>query len=445
MNLVVRPGHPLRGVISLPGDKSISHRAALLAAIAKGESRIGNFLRAGVTNPMLEALTCLGVAWKLENSTLIVQGNGLEGLKPASKPIECGNSATTVRLLAGVIAAAGLPAILDGSEQLRSRPMQRIVEPLEQMGVSIKSTQGCIPLTLGESCLPLHGITYRLPVASGQVKSCILLAGLSAENVVNLVEPAASRDHTERMLANMGVMINSATQQTDHGRLYLTVLQPQQPLSLSPLNTVLPGDISSAAFLIVAALITPDSQLLIKDVGINPTRRGLLDILIEMGADIRVQAKGNQAGEPVGNIFVSHSNLMGGRISGELVVRMIDEFPVFGVAAAYARSRSIVSQAKELRYKESDRIASLSAELVKLGVGLEEAADGFNVLGGGNIQGGQVDSHQDHRLAMALAVAGLAAQAPVTVQGAEIISESFPEFIQALKSLGADITATEAR
>jgi 3-phosphoshikimate 1-carboxyvinyltransferase len=443
VNLVVHPGHPLRGVVSLPGDKSLSHRAALLAAVARGESHIGNFLQAGVTSAMLDALTSLGVSWQLDGDALIVAGKGLEGLHSPDKPIDCGSSATTVRMLAGVLAAAGLPAILDGSEGLRSRPMQRIVEPLRLMGVEIHSSKGCAPLTLEKSTLPLQGMNYSLPVASAQLKSCLLLAGLSAESTVTLCEPGPSRDHTERMLSSMGAKITSAAHRSGDEKIYQTILQPRQAKTLTTLNATLPGDISSAAFLVVAALVTPGSQLLIKGVGLNPTRTGILDVLMEMGADIRLEAKGTQAGEPVGNINVSYSNLMGARISGELVVRMIDEFPVFGVAAAYARNHSTVSQAKELRYKESDRIASLGEEIRKLGVEFDESPDGFSVECRDGVQGGRVHSHGDHRLAMSMVVAGLAAQAPVMVEGVKVIDESYPQFIRVLQGLGAEISAEE--
>jgi 3-phosphoshikimate 1-carboxyvinyltransferase len=449
--LTVKSGHPLlgesgsSGVPALPGDKSLSHRAALFAALAEGESRVENFLVSGVTQAMLNALTVLGVRWSLNGTTLTVQGVGLQSqstLPPVT--LQCGNSATTLRLLAGALAAWGRTAVLDGSPGLRRRPMGRIIEPLQQMGVSISAEQGCAPLTLGVSPRPLHRLDYRLPVASAQLKSCLLLAALAAEGSTTLAEPGPSRDHTERMLSAMGVRVTGAASAPD-GWL-LTRLEPPHPLVLAPLELRLPGDMSAAAFLIVAALITPGSELTISGVGLNPTRTGLLDSLLEMGARIEISNQRLQAGEPLGDLTIQHSQLTGVRIGGARVVRMIDEFPVFAVAAACAHGTTIVADALELRHKESDRISALGGELRKLGVDFRETVDGFIVAGGNPIQGGRVDPHGDHRLAMSLAVAGLVAQAPVEIQGAEIIAESFPGFEPVLSALGAsiEVTATEA-
>ncbi len=440
MNLTVSPGGPLHGQVVLPGDKSISHRAALFAALADGESRINNFLVSGVTDAMLRALTALGVPWHLEGDTLVVVGGGTSALKPPQAPIDCGNSATTIRLLAGALAAAGIPAVLDGSAGLRRRPMGRIIEPLQAMGVAIQAGPGGgAPLTLagrpaGERLKPL---AYTLPVASAQLKSCLLLAGLAAGGPVELCEPVPSRDHTERMLRTLGVHIEDAAPGSPTPTLRLI---PPDPLRLTPLNMTIPGDFSAAAFLLVAALITPGSSVLLKGVGLNPTRTGLLDALQEMGANILVSSPSLVSGEPVGDLTVRAGELRGGSVSGERVVRMIDEFPAFAVAAAFARGPSEVCQAEELRYKESDRIGALCAGLRALGVNAEEKPDGFIVDGRGSLPGGaQLDPHGDHRLAMSLALAGLAAERPVTVEYAGIIGESFPEFSEVLRSLGADI------
>ena len=446
MRLTVQPGNPLRGEITPPGDKSISHRAALIAALAAGESRLGNFLLAGVTRSMLDALTALGVTWELDGATLSVQGVGLTGLRPPSAPIDCGHSATTMRLLAGALAAAGIPAVLDGSPGLRRRPMERIIEPLRKMGVPVSAENGRAPLVFSRREAPLEPLEYTLPVPSAQVKSCLLLAGLAAGGSTTLTEPGPSRDHTERMLHSLGVNVVSAKRS---GSLsYTTCLAPPRPFSLPPLKFTLPGDISAAAFLIVAALITPGSQILLRDVLLNPTRTGFLDALLAMGADLRISPAGERQGEPLGDILVRASPLRATHVSGSLVVRMIDEFPALAVAAACARGQTVVSDAQELRYKESDRINAICTELQLLGVRAQETPDGFTISGGGSSQGessgralrgGVVASHGDHRLAMALAVAGLASSEPVTVQSAEILSESFPDFPAVLKSLGAQV------
>jgi 3-phosphoshikimate 1-carboxyvinyltransferase len=302
------------------------------------------------------------------------------------------------------------------------------------MGVEITSQDGCAPLDVRAARLPLRSLEYTLPIASAQVKSCLLLAALSGDGPTTLVEPGPSRDHTERMLRAMGVEVTSQT--LDSNR-WLTRLSPPQPLSLSPLHIRLPGDMSAAAFLIVAALITPGSQATLRQVGLNPTRTGLLDTLWEMGAEIRLENLTEQAGEPVGDLTICHSPLHGVQVGGERVVRMIDEFPVFAIAAAYARGETRVRDAEELRHKESDRITALGQELSQLGVDFNETPDGFVIRGGGPPGGGEVQSHGDHRLAMSLAVCGLAARRPVQVDGAEIIAESFPSFVSVLQALGA--------
>jgi 3-phosphoshikimate 1-carboxyvinyltransferase len=441
MNLTIFPSGPLRGEIHLEGDKSLSHRAALFSALAEGTSRFENFLLAGVTQVMLDALTELGVSWNIDGSVLTVEGLGLQGLKPPRQRIDCGSSATTLRLLAGAVAASGVPAVLDGSEGLRKRPMERIVSPLSAMGVPISaSPSGTAPLHLsarrfGER---LQGVKWQLPVASAQVKTCLLLAGLAADSPTTLIEPGPSRDHTERMLRAMGVSIRVEAGPNDmpHGST-LTMMPPDKPLQ--PLQMSLPGDFSSAAFLIVAALITPGSEVLVREVGLNPTRSGLLDALKAMGAIIEIEHLGERCGEPAANLYVRHSALSATRVSGPLVVRMIDEFPAFAVAAAFAAGTTEVSEASELRHKESDRIARLCGELGRIGIEVEETEDGFVIHGGKKVIGGAISHHGDHRLAMSLAVMGLAADGAVTVAGQEIISQSYPNFAHDLKSLGAEI------
>lgn len=438
MKLTITPGNPLRGTALVPGDKSLSHRAVLFAALAEGTSRIENFLVSGVTRVMLESLTALGVRWHLDGETLTVEGRGLDGLRAPDQPLNCGNSATTIRLLAGALAAAGIPAVLDGSAGLRRRPMGRIVEPLRQMGVPIEASGegGTAPLILkarpaGQKLSPLD---LTLPVASAQVKTCLLLAALAADGPTILREPGPSRDHTERMLGSMGVEITSSGDQ-EQG-LYETRLAPPTA-PLRPIQMVLPGDISAAAFLIVAATITPGSEIHLPGVGINPTRVGLIDALRAMGGMIEIIHPREQAGEPVGDLVVRSAELRAIEVSGPLVVRMIDEFSVFGAAAAFAQGDTRVRDAAELRLKESDRISTLCQELTKIGAAAEELPDGF-VVHGGQPRGGLVEAHGDHRLAMAMAVAGLAAQQPVSVLGAEMLNESFPGFVKILRDLGAN-------
>ena len=454
--LVSRRGSPLLGIATLPGDKSLSHRAALLAALAEGESRIENFLVAGVTRAMLDALTDLGVSWELNGVALSVTGRGIGGLRAPVPPVDCGNSATTLRLLAGAIGAAGIPAVLDGSPGLRARPMARIVEPLRAMGVQVEpAAGGTAPLQFfaRRGGRPLRGIEHSLAIPSAQVKSCLLLAGLAAEGETVLREPGISRDHTERMLRGLGVSVETAQEIPAPlpqrsglpsgfaaGPVVTTRLVPPRPLALPPLDCTLPGDFSSAAFLIVAALIVPGSQVTLRGIGLNPTRTGLLDVLQTMGADIQTLATGQVYGEPAGGLLVCSSPLQGIDVGGSLVPRMIDEFPVFAVAAALARGRTVVRGAGELRHKESDRISALCSELRKLGVEITETADGFEIQGGRPVRGGVVQSHGDHRLAIALAVAGLASETPVSIQGAGAISESFPGFVQALQDLDGNVS-----
>ena len=450
--LIVMPGSSLQGEVgtqgrlSLPGDKSISHRAALFAALAEGESEIDNFLVSGVTSAMLNALTRIGVKWEIVGELLRIDGIGFGNSgREASKLsesllINCGNSATTLRLLAGALAAMGIPAILDGTAGLKRRPMGRIVKPLKQMGVAIEATNGCAPLHLKHSAMPLQAIDYMTRVASAQVKSCILLAALAAYGKTTLREPGPSRDHTERMLRSMGITVISKTELLQDDRdCYITQVNTKPPVSLNPLKMKIPGDFSAAAFLVVAGLICPGSKVTIRGVGLNPTRTGLLDALDRMGADLRIDNMVELNDELIGDIHIQSSNLRGIEVNGSLVVRMIDEFPIFAVAASYAKGRTVVSEARELRYKESDRISSLCRELKIIGATVSEKPDGFIIDGREKLTGGKVEPHGDHRLAMALTVAGLNAQRPVSVVDPDIISESFPEFYTIMEGLGANL------
>ena len=440
MQLISSPIHTLTGTVVLPGDKSLSHRAVLFASLADGVSRIENFLNAGVTDVLLTALTVLGVKITHSENTFTIYGCGIGGYIAPSIDLACGNSATTIRLLAGALAASGTPAVLDGSSGLRSRPMDRIVQPLQQMGVPISASEtGSAPLHLAErpGDRPLKAMEYTLPVASAQVKSCLLLAALSADGDVTLREPGPSRNHTERLLGEMGAKVSCRQEDSQ----YVTVISPV--FKLAPIIISIPGDMSSAAFLIVAALIVPNTEVTIRCVGMNPTRTGLVDALRSMGANITVRPTGVQCGEPVGDVTVCSSTLRATHISGDLVVRMIDEFPVFAVAAAYAHGKTVVENAGELRYKESDRIAALCTELRAIGVKAAETPDGFIINGGRKPSGGSIEPHGDHRLAMALAVAGLGAKKPVIVPGAEYINESFPGFVETLNNLGANFETSD--
>ncbi len=449
--LSVVPGSSLHGEVgtqgrlSLPGDKSISHRAALFAALAEGESEIDNFLVSGVTSAMLTALTRIGVEWEIVGELLRIDGIGVRNKgRSASKLsesllINCGNSATTLRLLAGALAAMGISAILDGTVGLRRRPMDRIVKPLKQMGVAIEATNGCAPLHLKQSTMPLQPIDYIPRVASAQVKSCIILAALAANGKTTLREPGPSRDHTERMLRSMGIAVVSKMEFLpdfrDGNRSVdcITQVNSKPPVSLNPLKMKIPGDFSAAAFIIVAGLICPGSKVTIRGVGLNPTRTGLLDALKRMGANLRIDNIIELNDEPIGDIHIQSSNLRGIEVNGSLVVRMIDEFPIFAVAASYAKGRTIVSEASELRYKESDRISSLCRELKIIGATVSEKPDGFIIEGREKLTGGKVEPHGDHRLAMALTVAGLNAQRPVASMTPILYRSRFRSFTRSWK------------
>jgi len=447
MSLRSLPAASLRGTARLPGDKSISHRAALLAAMAAGCSRVDGMLRAGVTQVMLNSLAGLQIEWSWDGEVLVVEGAGRRGFLPPSggngagepKSLNCGNSATTMRLLAGAL--AGQPGwlanstrpdfILDGSKQLRKRPMNRIIGPLCEMGAEIRSMEGtgCAPLALNPA--PLKGIEYRTPVASAQVKSAILFAGLQASGSTLVEEPSPSRDHTERLLRWLGVRVEA-------GSCRARVFPLQEPLP--PLIFRVPGDFSSAAFLLAAASVIPGSDVTLQGVGLNPRRTGLLAVLRRMGADITEVDQRESAGEPVGDLRIVGAPLAGTIIEGGEVVDMIDEFPVLAVVAACAAGITEVRHAAELRHKESDRISVLAGELRKLGIGMEESSDGFSIQGPVKFPGGIADSHGDHRLAMSLAVAGMVSGNGVEIEKPECIAESFPGFEQLFNSLGARLS-----
>ena len=424
---VLRPGGVLRGAVTVPGDKSISHRAVMLASMARGTSEIRNWLAAGDTEATLGAMKALGAGiTRHDANTLTIDGGDL---REAKQPLNLMNAGTGIRLLAGIMVGQPFPSILDGSEQLRRRPMKRITTPLQMMGAAIESDNGGCPLRIQPAAL--KGITYEMPVASAQVKSAVLLAGLYGESPTTLIQPGPARDHTERMLRSLGVQIR------EDGNA-ITVHPHDE---LKPLDMTVPGDFSSAAFLMVAGLVTPGSDLMIRGVNLNPTRTGLLDVLEEMGADIRLSNLAKQAGEPIGDINVKTSQLKGVEIGGETVVRMIDEFPILMVAALRAEGATVVRDARELRVKETDRIAVMAAELRKLGANIEERDDGFRIVGPQSLTGAQVDGHDDHRIAMSLTVAGMIAAEGAVVTDAACAGDSFPGFAETLENLGALLVA----
>lgn len=412
----------------MPGDKSISHRAVLLGALGQGETQVRGWLAAGDTEASLRAIQALGVTVERHDPhTLTIHGGEL---KPAQEPLNLVNAGTGIRLLAGIAAGQPFETVLDGSEQLRRRPMRRIIGPLQMMGANINAKGGRAPLHIKPA--ELHGIKYPMPVASAQVKSAVLLAGLYAKGATAVVQPGPARDHTERMLQAIGADIAVDCN---------TVIVTAQG-DLRPLNLTVPGDFSSSAFLIVAALLVPDSDVTVNGVNLNPTRTGLLDVLREMGADITVMETGLEAGEPVGTIRARYSQLKGIEIGGETVVRMIDEFPVFMVAALRAEGKTTVREAGELRVKETDRLAVMTEELTKLGALIRETDDGFRIRGPQDLTGAVVDGQDDHRVAMSLAVAGLIASGETVVTDAKCANDSFPGFAETLAKLGAEDNIT---
>lgn len=432
----IQGGRPLTGRCRVPGDKSISHRAVMFAALADGTSTITNFLDGGDCRATINVMRGLGVEIEERSATeLVVHGRGLEGLHEPTEILDCANSGTTMRLMAGLLAGQGFSSFLTGTPQLRRRPMNRIVKPLRQMGAIIVGRQDGNLAPLGLGATKLRGMEYTLPVASAQVKSCLLLAGLYAHGLTVIREPGPARDHTERLLAAMGAPI----------AVYGNTIHSERPSNpLSPIDISVPGDISSAAFLLVAASVIPGSRITIADVGINPTRTGIVDALCEMGAQIEYTNVREQSGEPVADIVVSAAELHGTTFGGEQIVTMIDELPVLAVAASQARGRTVVRDAGELRVKETDRIASTVSELRTLGAKIEPTPDGFVIEGPTRLIGGAVESQGDHRLAMAMTVAGLAANGPSTVYGAEVTGDSFPGFETTLQALGADLVTEGA-
>ncbi|HMA60692.1 MAG TPA: 3-phosphoshikimate 1-carboxyvinyltransferase [Halanaerobiales bacterium] len=428
ISLKVEKKEKLKGKVSIPGDKSISHRAVILSSLAKGKSKIEGFLESEDCLSTVKAFRNLGVEIKKESSNqYIVKGVGLNGLKEPDNILDCCNSGTTMRLMLGLLSAQNFYSILTGDDSLRARPMERIIKPLTRMGAHIWSREGgYAPLSIMGS--NLTGIDYKMPVASAQVKSAILLAGLYSDQSVKIVEPALSRDHTERMLAGFGINIKKEG--------HHIILPADNNRKLHPQEFVVPGDISSAAFLISAGLITNNSQILIKDVGINPTRTGFLEVVEKMGGQIKLLNRREVSGEPIADIEVKSSQLHGIEIAGELIPKMIDEIPIIAVLASQADGVTVIKDAGELRVKETDRIRAIVSQLSRLGVKMEEFRDGMIIKGPNQIKGGiSVKSFGDHRIAMSLAVAGLVAEKELTITNSRVINTSFPGFKETLFSL----------
>jgi len=453
-SLIVNQSGPLRGAIAVPGDKSITHRALILGALAEGDTRVRGWVPAEVCLATLRCIRALGVEVEEPGSDLLIHGVGLRGLVEPADVLHCAGSGTTIRLLAGLLAGQPFTSVLTGTEPLRRRPMGRVAEPLRQMGATILGRDGgrLAPLTIRGGSL--RGIDYATPVASAQVKSAILLAGLFAEGETVVHEPGPSRDHTERMLAEFEVEVKAEAEQPGAA---VRLVGGQRLIGGRTLT--IPGDFSSAAFPLVAAAIVPGSDVQLTGVGVNPTRTGLWDLLVALGAEVRrsggaeelaryasdtseLRRESQNAGEPIGDLTVRGSPLRATEAHGDLIVRAIDEFPIFAVAATQAEGTTIIREAAELRVKESDRIASVAAELRKLGAQIEERPDGMLIHGPTKLRGAVVECHRDHRLAMALAVAGLVAAGPTEIRGAEAIGDSFPNFVEAMQALGADITWT---
>lgn len=421
-----QPGGRLQGETRVPGDKSISHRAVMLTAIAEGTSRIHGLLTGTDVLATAGAFRAMGVEQAFaQDGSLTVHGVGRFGLHAPDDDLDLGNSGTAMRLLAGLLSGQRFASRLVGDASLTRRPMRRVTDPLREMGADIEtSVDGTPPLTIRPAA-KLSAIRYRMPVASAQVKSAVLLAGLYADGCVCVAEPAPVRDHTERMLQGLGISIDVDGQ-----------WRCVEPGDLQAADIHVPADFSSAAFFIVGATIAPGSDIRLTHVGVNPTRTGLLDVLRDMGADIRLENERNVAGEPVADILVRAAALEGIEVPPDAVPLAIDEFPIICVAAALAEGRTRISGAGELRYKESDRIRAMATGLRTLGVAVEESEDGMTIEGRQALSGGVVDSFTDHRIAMALAMAGLRAAAPVTVHNVENVETSFPAFESTCRALG---------
>lgn len=415
----------LKGEVSIPGDKSISHRAVMFGSLAEGTTEVTNFLQGADCLSTISCFRKLGIEIENTSQRILIHGKGLHGLTEPSDTLDTGNSGTTTRLISGILAGQRFTTILNGDASIQTRPMKRIITPLSMMGADITSLKGndCAPLRIYGG--QLHGITYKSPVASAQVKSCVLLAGLYADAPTSVTEPILSRNHTELMLAGFGAHVaSSGTTAT---------IEPEP--DLNGMKIEVPGDISSAAYFLAAGLMIPNSEILIKNVGINPTRDGILRVAKEMGGDITILNEKTSGGEPTCDLLVRSSSLKGVTIGGEIIPTLIDEIPMIAVMACFAEGITTIKDAQELKVKESNRIDTVVTNLKAMGAHIEATDDGMIIEGGYPLHGAVIDSHLDHRIAMSFAIGALGADAETRIEGAECVKISYPEFYQTLENL----------
>jgi len=425
MQKKIYPKKSLKGTITVPGDKSISHRAVMFGAISEGITEITGFLKGNDCMSTISCLKKLGINIEISGDKVIVYGKGLNGLSEPAEILDAGNSGTTIRLMSGILAAQPFSCEITGDSSIKKRPMNRVITPLSLMGAKIKgiNKDGFAPLHIEGT--KLKAMEYKLPVASAQVKSAILLASLFADKPTTVIEPVASRNHTEIMLNYFGADIKN-----ENGKI---ISAPVKQLYGKPV--VVPSDISSAAFFMVAGLIIPDSHIIIRNVGVNETRTGIIDALKKMGGNIKVINQNNENGEAVADIEVMTSNLNSVTLEGSIIPKMIDEIPVFAVAALFANGVTTVKNAEELKVKESNRIAVMTEELGKMGAEIEETDDGMIIKGNAALHGAEVESHDDHRVAMSLAIAALKADGNTTINNADCVNISFPSFYDYIEKL----------
>ena len=415
----------LKGEVSIPGDKSISHRAVMFGSLAEGTTEVTNFLQGADCLSTISCFRKLGIEIENTSQRILIHGKGLHGLTEPSDTLDTGNSGTTTRLISGILAGQRFTTILNGDASIQTRPMKRIITPLSMMGADITSLKGndCAPLRICGG--QLHGITYKSPVASAQVKSCVLLAGLYADAPTSVTEPVLSRNHTELMLAGFGAHVaSSGTTAT---------IEPEP--DLNGMKIEVPGDISSATYFLAAGLMIPNSEILIKNVGINPTRDGILRVAKEMGGDITILNEKTSGGEPTCDLLVRSSSLKGVTIGGEIIPTLIDEIPMIAVMACFAEGITTIKDAQELKVKESNRIDTVVTNLKAMGAHIEATDDGMIIEGGYPLHGAVIDSHLDHRIAMSFAIGALGADDETRIEGAECVKISYPEFYQTLEKL----------
>lgn len=415
----------LKGTVTVPGDKSISHRSIMFGALAEGTTRVTNFLQGADCLSTIQCFRKLGIRIENTPEEIRIYGKGLHGLLAPSGVLDTGNSGTTTRLICGILAGQDFQTELNGDASIQSRPMRRIMDPLSQMGAKIESLRGndCAPLRIHGT--KLHGIHYHSKVASAQVKSCILLAGLYADGPVSVTEPSLSRNHSEILLRHFGASVS--------GEGTTVIIQPEPKLLAQEIRV--PGDISSAAYFIAAGLFVPGSEILIRNVGINPTRDGLLKVCKEMGADITLLQEDHRSGEPVADLLVRHSSLHGVTVEGALIPTLIDELPVVAALACFAEGRTVIRDAQELKVKESNRIDVMTENLRAMGARITATEDGMIIEGGAPLHGAVIDSHLDHRIAMTFAVTALGAEGETTIKDADCVRISYPEFYKELERL----------